>query len=230
MKNRVDLPDTVRARSFSLQQGEHMAFRSGQLLVVAWRAKGKKTAITMITSASSARMVEVPAKHRTEVILKPACVDDYNQSMNGVDRSDQYTVSYPFIRRTRKWWRKLFFYLVEVSVVNSYILYKQVTRDSLSHLDFRRRLLESLAEEYMQREELRHASVGRPRTRPVPTRLDKKLHLLAQRQGRRDCVVCSDRSGSRHNSQFYCKTCPDKPALHPTTCFERFHTMQTYKM
>ena len=51
----------------------------------------------MLSSASSAKLVEVPAMHRTQVMLKPECVNDYNHSMNGVDHSDQFTVSYPFV-------------------------------------------------------------------------------------------------------------------------------------
>ena len=231
MRNRIDLPDPIRAKSFQLKQGEHISYRCGQLMVTAWRAKHKKNSLVMLTSASSAQMVEVPALHNTERMLKPVCVDDYNHSMNGVDRSDQYSVSYPFVRKTRKWWRKLFFYLLEVSIVNSYILYHEVTKKRMTHLEFRRSLVESLATEYLQQVESRRTSVGRPLSQPCPIRLDKKLHLLEQREGRQDCVVCSDRrSGSRHTTTFFCKTCPDHPSLHPTTCFERYHTLHRYKL
>ena len=231
MKNRIDLPDEIRDTSFSLKQGEHLSFRCGQLMVTAWRAKGKQKSLVMVSSSSSAKMIEVPALHNTQQMLKPECVDDYNHSMNAVDRSDQYSVSYPFVRRTRKWWRKLFFYLLEVSIVNSFITYREVTRKKLSHLDFRRSLVESLATKYLQEQESRRTSVGRPRSQPCPVRLNKQLHLLEQRGSRHDCVVCSDRQhGSRHTTTFFCKTCPDSPSLHPTTCFERFHTLDRYKL
>ena len=160
MRNRVDLPDTIRAKSFSLKQGEHIAFRSEQLLVSAWRAKGKQKDLIMLTSSSAAKMIEVPAMHNTQRMLKPECVHDYNHSMNGVDRSDQYAVSYPFVRKTRKWWRKLFFYLLEVSVVNSIIIYREVTRKKTTHLDYRWSILESLATEYLEQQESHRTSVG----------------------------------------------------------------------
>lgn len=231
MKNRTDLPDTIRAKSFSLKQGDNLSFRCEQLLVTAWRAKGKDKTLIMLSSSSSARMVEVPAMHNTQQMLKPESVDDYNHCMNGVDRSDQLSVSYPFVRKTRKWWRKLFFYLLEVSVVNSFILYREVTKKKMTHLDFRRSVVESLAMEYLEQHESRRTSVGRPLSRPCPVRLNRKLHLLEQGENRRDCVVCSDRStGSRHTTTFFCKTCPDQPPLHPTTCFERFHTKHGYKL
>jgi hypothetical protein len=44
--------------------------------------------------------------------------------MGGVDKADQYCGCYGFTRRSSyKWWRKLFFWLMKVAVVNSYILY-----------------------------------------------------------------------------------------------------------
>ncbi len=184
----------------------------------AWRAKGKQKDLIMLTSSSAAKMIEVPAMHNTQRMLKPECVHNYNHSMNGVDRSDQYAVSYPFVRKTRKWWRKLFFYLLEVSVVNSFIIYREVTRKKTTHLDYRRSILESLATEYLEQQESYRTSVGRHQSRPRPARLNKKLHLLEQRESRQECIVCSDRrSGSRHTTTFFCKTCPEQPSLHPTT-------------
>ena len=70
--------------------------------------------------------------------MKPSIVDEYNMSMNGVDKADQYTVYYAFVRKSRKWWRKLFFWLLEVTLVNSYILYKISNHSPSTH--FRRRL------------------------------------------------------------------------------------------
>lgn len=59
---------------------------------------------------------------RRETVSKPAVVNVYNHSMNGVDIADQLTVFYSFVRKTKKLWRNFFFFL-EVSVVNSYLLY-----------------------------------------------------------------------------------------------------------
>ena len=72
-------------------------------------------------------------------VNKPVLVHSYNQSMSGVDFADQFSAYYKFVRRTLKWWRKLMFWLLEVSIVNSYLLYKRVHRGRcLSHIDFRR--------------------------------------------------------------------------------------------
>ena len=43
-----------------------------------------------------------------EVISKPAVVEDYNQNMGGVDKSDQFVLYYSFAHRTRKWYSCVF--------------------------------------------------------------------------------------------------------------------------
>ena len=76
-------------------------------------------------------------------------VDKYNQSMNGIDLADYYTVYYSFVRRSMKWWRKVCFWLLEVATVNAYILYK-TSNSSHTHVQFRRSVIESLASLHLQ--------------------------------------------------------------------------------
>ena len=148
VKNRVDLPDVVRGSSFSLRGDETWAFRSGSLLCVAWRAASKKKPLVMLSSDCAHEMVTVRSRHTTQ--QKPLAVNRYNYSMNGVDRADQYTVYYSFVRRSIKWWRKVFFWLMEVAVVNSYILYKCHTVRPMSHRDYRLSIIRSLASAFVQ--------------------------------------------------------------------------------
>ena len=147
--------------------------------------------------------------------------------MNGVDRADQNSVYYRFIRKRRKWWRKLFFWLLEFGVINRYILYSihcntHLTKP-LTLLQYRRRVVETLASRYLQAA-LEHVRPGRPGKQPIsvregdPERLNGRLHLLEKRPRAQDCVVCSKRdAGHRHRSQYFCKTCCTTPTLCPTS-------------
>ena len=56
---------------------------------------------------------------------EPIAVDQYNQFMGGVDRSDQLLSYYGFAHRTVKWWREAF-HLFDMAIVNSYVLYSSV--------------------------------------------------------------------------------------------------------
>ena len=109
MKNRKDLPSVIRDKKLSVPAGETRAFRGGRLLALAWRAETKKKPLIMLSSSGSAKPVAITTRRGTRV-SKPAVVNSYNHSMNGVDVADQLTVFYSFVRKTRKWWRKLFFF------------------------------------------------------------------------------------------------------------------------
>ena len=60
-----------------------------------------------------------------EEINKPLVVDQYNMYMGGVDKADQYLCYYGFSHRTVKWWRRAFFHLLDLAIVNAYVLYTE---------------------------------------------------------------------------------------------------------
>ena len=70
-------------------------------------------------------------------------------NMNNVDRADQLAVYYSFERKTWKWWRKVFFWLIETIIVNSYVIYHKIAEDPCSHLAYHRRVLEILPTRYI---------------------------------------------------------------------------------
>ena len=194
------------------------------------RAASKNKPLIMLSSNCVHQSVTVRSRRTTQ--QKPMVVDLYNHSMNGVDRADQYTVYYSFIRRSVKWWRKVFFWLLEVAVVNSYILYKCTVVRPISHREYRYSVIRALATPYIQSAPPRGPGCRRERPRMSrhgdPERLNQRPHFM-ERGLQRDCVVCSHQfRGSRHRTTFYCKTCPSHPPLCPASCFERYHTLQTY--
>jgi hypothetical protein len=83
-----------------------------------------------------------------EVSQKPAVVIDYTSKMGGVDREDHYCSSYGFLKKNLKWWRKLYFWILEVPLVNSFHLYNMSQQSAnlptLSHLEFHKKVIEGL--------------------------------------------------------------------------------------
>ena len=56
---------------------------------------------------------------------KPITIHMYNQYMNRCDRVDQNLRYYSAQdRKSTKWWKKLYFWAVEIGQLNAYILYK----------------------------------------------------------------------------------------------------------
>jgi len=74
----------------------------------------------------------------------PELIDDYNESTSGVDKCDQLLVYYAVNRKTPKWWKCLFFRLLDMAVINAIILYGYAfTKDiekRQSHKKFRLQL------------------------------------------------------------------------------------------
>ena len=51
----------------------------------------------------------------------PAPIRTYNQYMGGVDLNDQLRSYYPSGRSGKKWWRYLFWFLLDVSIINALV-------------------------------------------------------------------------------------------------------------
>jgi hypothetical protein len=54
--------------------------------------------------------------------LEPAIVSDYNCHMGYIDKADRMASSYMATHQTWKWTKKLFFHLLDLAILNSYIL------------------------------------------------------------------------------------------------------------
>ena len=224
--NRKDIPDVVRStrtKKFALPSGGYRAFRQDRFLVSAWRPEKKKN-VLMLTTGYTAKFTSV-TRRSGESIDKPEVVHAYNHSMNGVDRNDQLSVYYCFNRRSVKWWKKVFFWSVEITLVNSYILFKSTSPTDIKHLTYRKSVLNSLATTYLQ--SVTTVSRGRPRliSATPPERLDNRRHFLGKRPApeQHECKVCST-GQKRRRTIFYCNTCSTNPPLCPVDCFEKYHT------
>ena len=148
--------------------------------------------------------------------------------MLGVDKLDQLISYYSFLHESVKWWRKVFFWLLDMTVVNSYIIHQHTqceTNTKMTHLEFRRQLIRQLVEPLQTLQCV-------PRSVSSHERLNKAPHFLEKKSKRRDCAVCSDRAeeGKRHLTPFVCTTCTDTPPLCPDTCFKLYHTQRNYKI
>lgn len=68
--------------------------------------------------------------------------------MGGVDLSDQINQYYSCLRKSTKWYKKLFFHLFNVCIINAYLLYtKFAPGDKKDHHTFRISLCQSLIQE-----------------------------------------------------------------------------------
>jgi len=89
----------------------------------------------MLTNIHSAP-VEGNFCKKGEKAIKPQIVMDYNHHMGYVDKGDRMANSYSISRHTFKWTKKMFFYLLDLAILNSYILHSSCGGKKMSHRDF----------------------------------------------------------------------------------------------
>nr|XP_003707254.1 PREDICTED: piggyBac transposable element-derived protein 4-like [Megachile rotundata] len=228
MPNRKHLPAQIKKPRFLIKST--VAYKKNNTLVLAWKSK---RIVTFLSTSETTSLQNTTSRIRGGDkinILKPVIAVNYAKKMRPVDRADQYAASYCFLRKSLKWWRKLFFWGMEMCVINSYIMYKTIQETNnekpLNHLNFVKCLVDELVGTFRQGT----PSGIQPSTSFVDNRLDNKLHIM--RSGtKKDCAVCSDRKtpGKRRETRTYCVTCFRTPGLHIGDCFEKYHTLSNYK-
>jgi hypothetical protein len=100
--------------------------------------------VFFLTTAHEDVLVEAALSRGTHRKIKPAAVLPYNKYKTGVDRSDQMLSYYSFERKTIKWWKKLFFYLFDLVVVNAHILHNKSSNNKMSLGIFYEKVAEGL--------------------------------------------------------------------------------------
>ena len=195
----------------------------------------------MISTIHNNSMVPIQRRSRfaeggREVISKPQCIVEYNCHMGGVDLSDQMISYYSFSHRSVKWWKHVFFHLIDTTIVNAYILYSQSTQSSrkLTHVNFRIELAKGLfqqADEEIEALSIDPSSQSGSRSEAVPPPLrmtgrhfpEKVPPTPSGRPAQLECALCSRKKGrSRVTTTYRCKTCVKALCIVP--CFELYHT------
>lgn len=159
----------------------------------------------------------------------PKVVCDYNHRMNGCDRVDQCVSYYgQYGRKTVKWWRRVFLWLLEVCQYNAYILYCLTRADGTTRISlqqFKRQLITQLVDNAVATGAPAQSAPhpGRPRLPNPLERYVETKHLVKFVPQDRNCVVCRNPS-KRRRTNFVCGGCTGSPHLHPKDCFQAFHT------
>ncbi|GFO17391.1 PiggyBac transposable element-derived protein 4-like [Plakobranchus ocellatus] len=145
----------------------------------------------------------------------------YNKYMGGVDRHDHLRANYTIQRPGHRWWRYFVWFLIDVSLVNSYILFKMCRKSAISHKQFRLTVAKQLVGGYSMRSH-------RARQKEI-TELDRtqaQHHTRTVFPGRsRACRLCSKRklktrAGRAKETRDGCAEC--QIYLHKD-CFWQYH-------
>lgn len=92
--------------------------------ILALKGKNKRDVYIISTKHETTEITE-QRESQFNFTLKPKCVYDYNKEMIGIDRYDQMLACFPIMRKYMKGYKKIFFYVFGMTLINSYILYKK---------------------------------------------------------------------------------------------------------
>ena len=144
-KNRKGLPEDLKRLRLKNHETKVYRHSSKMLMALGWHDKRTVLMLSTWHNAEVKTILRVIRGGQEEDVEKPLVICEYTEHTGAVDCSDHYCISYSFTTKTLKWWRKLFFWLLEVCFVNSFILYKQTTHAaSFRQLTYRQRLVEQL--------------------------------------------------------------------------------------
>jgi hypothetical protein len=229
--NRIGVPLVLRnTKEYRKKEQGWMDWRmheSRSMASVVW--KDKKPVLLLSTHAqpttSPGLLVQtVPRRNgaiREDIPTSPMHLE-YTTHMRGVDVADQLRASYCTQNRSHKWWHRVFFFLLDMTVVNMFLIYidkcknMSPVRKPMSHLQFRTDLCEALLLRWRVREEDDLCSPPAGRGYCYPVHSNK----------RNPCVVCNkskDQKGKRPH--YYCSSCDNKFMCFkgPNSCFQKYH-------
>ena len=193
-KNRKRIPNDVK--NAKLQRKEMKALENEKgVKVFNWRDKRYVLTISSVPEHGAVLCPSGKKDRKGEEILKPESVLAYNKVKKGVDVSDQMTSYYTALRKTRKWYRKLFVELLTgEAVVNAFVLCKKYgNQNNLSLLEFRECLVYSLT--------------GEEKNTPKP---GKEATTIA---GKRSCHALCEADGPKSKTRKRCRGCYEKISL-----------------
>lgn len=125
---------------------------------------------------------------------KPAIVEFYNANKVGVDVHDQMNRQYSTVSASRRWPLAIWSNLLNIRAINAWIIFKKLTRSSISRRNFMMQLIESLCQK-----ECKSNTKGEQRKR-IPKEQNIPSFVVEKRRKCRhtDCRNCSST---------LCKTC-----------------------
>lgn len=73
----------------------------------------------------------------------PTAVKEYNEYMAGVDKADMLCVVHG-LNRESKWWHRIFFGIIDCTLINAYVAYCKMEDSKRTTLDFRTHVTQTL--------------------------------------------------------------------------------------
>ena len=196
------------------------------------KVQGKPKVVHLLSTKHSANMRDTIQRNVDgDPVQKPEAIMYYNKKMGGVDAIDQQLHSIQIMRKSYKWYHKIFFRLLMVSMLSSHKIYKS-RGGKIEFLQFVHDVLTSLVANapHLAADHRRHQdNLVRLTGRHFPSQSLYEGQAKDKKHKPKDCRVCRARGiktakGFPIRSMWQCGDCPGNPGLCPGDCFRVYHT------
>ena len=231
--NRGEFPSSFKTAK--LKPGTSLYIKNeNNILAVHWKDKRDVFVMSSFHGNSESKII----RHRGEII-KPDVISHYNKNMGGVAKYDQYLSYYTVGKKTMKWWKKVFFHLLEMCIIKSMCIYfeknPEFAKKPSAHKIFREVLVHQLVQPYLDKRSETETTVEKRQPAPKKARrvaTDDSVrlsgkHYPTKKYPRRKCCYCAYKivahTGQRKNTRtnYYCVKCNKYICR---LCFASFHT------
>ena len=249
--NRQGFPEELKnVKTFQRHgdRGDMRYVRADGILYVQWLDKRVVKMLSTFHSATNSvevrRMVKVDGVWQEQNFRKPEAIDAYNRHMGGVDVFDQLASGYRLLRRSKKYTKVLFYDILEIAVINAFILMAEwrAVAENEGRLPRVRSYAQAEFRENLVRQLLHLIQYGDPpkakRRRPSRQGLDAEAHdahvqhcpVVEDRAG---CAVCWKLHHKKSKTVFACAKCRNRKGnrvhlciTQDKPCFQIYHSAQ----
>lgn len=201
-----------------------------EIVALAWM---DNKPVCFLGTGCSTQLTEVTRRERNGSVSTVPCprlVREYHEAMGGVGVHDQLRLQRYSIKRAmrmRKYYKTIFLGLVDLALVNAFIVHKIVMqrrgKPVPTHAAFMRRLhidlLNPTNEDFVGGDDLENL-VTEPLPR-LPHILEKTVEMNGNKRGQWLCKVCSAYAGAgvrSYETSFFCATCSREKKGGVTLC------------
>ncbi|KAL6491263.1 hypothetical protein MHYP_G00016080 [Metynnis hypsauchen] len=223
--NRQGFPRTRRHdMPRKAERGTIRWIRRGELLFVKWMDTREVVLCTTMHKAYdgdnvSRRVKDTKGIWQVSQVPIPCAVQDYSKNMGTVDLSDALFGYCNVLHKTKKWYKTFFYHFIDIAVVNSFIMYKELAKANSRETVTRKQFRETLA-----------TDLTKTLTRLAPLQLPlagdecyPDFFSEDSRVGRRACELCKQ-DGKKVKTSAFCMKCRVPLCLMPKrNCFLQWH-------
>ncbi|XP_052775666.1 piggyBac transposable element-derived protein 4-like isoform X1 [Mya arenaria] len=155
-ENRIGFPKDLKKPRDVRQRGEFKVLQKDAVVATVWKDKRLVYHLSTLSQPADIRDARRRVLGNHLELQQPHTVYAYNKFMGGVDLHDQFRAKYNIGRCGKKWWRYIFWFILNCSIVNAGILYQQAAtrrtkKRRFTNLNFREELLMDLIGGYSKK-------------------------------------------------------------------------------